>query len=172
VDCNSRPFPISGGPNPRWARAALAPWASFLLLFPSRVVYYTESSGWFVYWGLGYCGVKSPTCRPREALEEGVAWLVACPVAGLGTSNSQPRMPRPVALIESTYTVVRDAVWYTIVYTCKENVFQEYQVILGTSIANLQYQHEEEASSAAFFWCRMNGCGPSILCRHLVLAFN
>ena len=41
-------------------------------IYTSRVssVITLESSGWFVYWGLGYCGVKSPTCRAREALEE------------------------------------------------------------------------------------------------------
>jgi hypothetical protein len=76
----SRPFLIS---TPRAGRTPgglelLAPWAS------SRVssVITLERAGWFVYRGLGYCGVKSPTCRAREALEEGVAWLVACPVAG------------------------------------------------------------------------------------------
>lgn len=69
----SLPLRFSGGPNPRWARTA--PWASFFF-FSLHVYRYHRA----LFIRASDTVGSNPTCRAREALEGGVAWLVVRPV--------------------------------------------------------------------------------------------
>ena len=72
---------------PRWARTT--PWASFFSLCSSFLTCITthRAGGWFVYSGLGYCGVKSDMPSPRSPRRRrGLACRVS---SSLSTSKFQ-----------------------------------------------------------------------------------